>query len=69
MEGYFDELAHTREMFNSRYDDLKSGRVQPIDGAAFFESLMANHSSARATKLYDRREEEISLDEVERIVI
>ena len=30
--GYFDELAKTRETLNSRYDDLKSGRVQPIDG-------------------------------------
>lgn len=30
---------------------------------------MANHSSPRTTKLYDRREEKISLDEVERIVI
>jgi hypothetical protein len=26
-------------MLNSRYDDLKSGRVKPIDGEAFFESL------------------------------
>jgi len=24
---------------NTRYDDLKSGAVQPIDGEAFFESL------------------------------
>jgi len=30
---------------------------------------MANHSSPRTAKLYDRREEKISLDEVERIVI
>jgi site-specific recombinase XerD len=30
---------------------------------------IANHSSPRTTKLYDRREDEISLDEVERIVI
>jgi hypothetical protein len=37
--GYFDELAQTREMLNSRYDELKSGRVKPIDGEAFFESL------------------------------
>jgi hypothetical protein len=37
--GYFDELAQTREMLNSRYDDLKSGKVKPIDGEAFFESL------------------------------
>ena len=32
VEGYFDELAHTREMLNRRYDDLKSGRVKPIPG-------------------------------------
>ena len=37
--GYFDELAQTREMLNSRYDDLKSGRVKPIDGEEFFENL------------------------------
>lgn len=30
---------------------------------------MANHSSPRTTKLYDRRQDDISLDEVERIVI
>jgi hypothetical protein len=27
---YVDELLRTREMLNSRYDDLKSGRVKPI---------------------------------------
>ena len=32
-------LLQTREMLNSRYDDLKSGRVKPIDGEEFFESL------------------------------
>jgi hypothetical protein len=32
VEGYFDELAQTREMLGSRYDDLKSGRVKPIPG-------------------------------------
>ena len=37
--GYFDELARTRDMLNSRYDDLKSGRVKPIDGESFFETL------------------------------
>jgi hypothetical protein len=39
MAGYFDELTRTREMLDSRYDDLKSGTVQPIDGEEFFESL------------------------------
>jgi len=32
IEGYFDELAHTREALNGRYDDLKAGRVRPIPG-------------------------------------
>ena len=32
VEGYIHELAQTREMLNSRYDDLKSGRVKPIPG-------------------------------------
>lgn len=39
MAGYVAELVETREMLNSRYDDLKSGKVKPIDGEAFFESL------------------------------
>src|SRR6202163_2634739 len=30
---------------------------------------MANHESARTTGLYDRRDDQVSLDEVERIVI
>jgi hypothetical protein len=39
MAGYVAELAQTRAMLNSRYDDLKSGRVKPLDGEEFFESL------------------------------
>jgi hypothetical protein len=39
MAGYVVQLAETREMLNSRYDDLKSGKVKPIGGEAFFESL------------------------------
>jgi hypothetical protein len=30
---------------------------------------IANHESPRTTKLYDRRTDEISLDEIERIAI
>ena len=30
---------------------------------------MANHSSTRTTQLYDRRADEVTLDEVERIII
>ena len=36
---YIDELLRTRDMLSSRCDDLKSGRVQPMDGGEFFESL------------------------------
>jgi predicted transcriptional regulator len=39
MAGYLKELSETREMLDSRYDDIKSGRVKPIDGETFFEGL------------------------------
>jgi hypothetical protein len=32
-------------------------------------SVMVNHASTRTPQLYDRRRDEVSLDEVERIVI
>jgi predicted transcriptional regulator len=32
LAAYFDELAAAREMLDSRYDDLKTGRVKPIPG-------------------------------------
>ena len=37
--GLIGDLAETRETLDRRYDDLKSGRVKPVDGEAFFESL------------------------------
>jgi hypothetical protein len=39
MAGYFVEIAQVRGMLDNRYDDLKSGKVKPIDGEVFFESL------------------------------
>jgi hypothetical protein len=49
--GYFEELSQTREMLNSRYDDLKSGRVKPISGdevvAHFREKSAARRSSIK----------------------
>ncbi len=32
-------------------------------------AMIANHASTRTTQLYDRRSDEVSLDEVERILI
>jgi len=37
--GYFVEAFEVREMLDRRYDDLKSGRVKPIDGEQFFDNL------------------------------
>jgi len=42
--GYEVELAQTREMLDSRYDDLKSGRAKPVPGdevAAYFREKSA----------------------------
>ena len=45
--GYFAELAGVLEMLNNRYDDLKSGRVQPIDGEEAFARLKAKTEAQR----------------------
>jgi len=38
-------------------------------GALEQAAAMANHASTRTAQLYDRRRDEVSLDEVERIII
>lgn len=48
--GYFEELAQTRDMLNSRYDDLKSGRVKPIPGDEVIAPLREK-SAARRSQL------------------
>jgi hypothetical protein len=45
--GYFDELAHTREMLDRRFDDLESGRVKPIDGEEAYRRLMEKTDAHR----------------------
>ena len=47
--------------FRERY--LKNGGT--LEKAA----MIAHHASTRTTQLYDRRNDEVSLDEVERILI
>jgi predicted DNA-binding protein len=39
MTGYLAEVSQVEQMLDSRYDDLKSGRVKPVDGEEFFERL------------------------------
>jgi predicted transcriptional regulator len=47
LAGYLDELVKTRDMLNSRYDDLKSGRVKPIDGEEALAHLQAKTDAQR----------------------
>jgi predicted transcriptional regulator len=47
LAGYFDDLVETRDMLNSRYDDLKSGTVKPIDGKEAFARLKAKTEAQR----------------------
>lgn len=37
--GYLMELARTRTMLDGRYDEIKSGRVKPIDGEEAYNRL------------------------------
>jgi hypothetical protein len=39
LAGYLEEVAAAGETFDTRYDDLKSRRVKPIDGAEAFRTL------------------------------
>jgi predicted DNA-binding protein len=44
MAAYLTEVAELRSALDSRCDDIKSGRVKPIDGEAFFENLRRHES-------------------------
>ena len=39
MSIYLTEVNDLRNVLDSRYDDVKSGRATPIEGEAFFEDL------------------------------
>lgn len=45
MAAYLQELAQVREMLDGRYDDLKSGRVKPVDGEEAFANLRRKSKS------------------------
>jgi predicted transcriptional regulator len=48
MAGYLQELSEVRTMLDSRYDDLKSGRVKPLDGDEAFTKLRQKSKQRRA---------------------
>jgi len=47
LAAYFDEVVRTRDMLDSRYDELKSGRVKSIDGEEAFARLKAKTEAQR----------------------
>jgi hypothetical protein len=49
VEGFFDDLAKTREMLNTRYDELKSGKVKPIPGDEVEAYFREKSAAARRT--------------------
>jgi predicted transcriptional regulator len=48
MAGYLKELAQVRDLLDNRYDDLKSGRVKPVDGEEAFADLRRKSEGRRA---------------------
>jgi predicted DNA-binding protein len=50
MAAYLTEVAELRNMLDSRYDEIKSGRVKPVDGETFFADLRQ-----RESELFKRR--------------
>jgi hypothetical protein len=47
MAGYVDELADVRSTLDTRFDDLKSGRVKPISGDEVIARLRAKSTARR----------------------
>jgi len=47
MAGYIAELAQVRKMLDDRYDDLKSGRITPIDGQEAINQLRRKSKDRR----------------------
>jgi len=50
MAGYLHELAQLREDLDTRYDDLQSGRVKPVDGEKSFTNLRRKNEGRRAQR-------------------
>ena len=49
MAGYLAELAQVRATLDGRYDEIKSGRVKPIDGETAFKSLSSKSKDRRGS--------------------
>ena len=50
MAGYLAEVVETRKVLDGRYDDVTSGRVQPIDGEQAFARLRRKSKDRRSSR-------------------
>ncbi len=48
MVGYLDELAQVRDVLDSRYDDIKSGKVKLIPGDEVITRIRAKNAARRS---------------------
>jgi hypothetical protein len=48
LAGYLEDVASVRKTLDSRHDDLKSGRVKPIDGENAFRRLREKSEDRRS---------------------
>jgi integrase/recombinase XerC len=77
LEAFLDEYIAAAGIRNDKAGPLfrTTGRATGItdylksDGTLEHAEAMANHSSPRTTKFYDRRGDEVSLDEYRRVGI
>ena len=50
LAGYFNELVQTRDMLNGRYDELKSGNVEPVPGEEVEAHFRSKSAAARRSQ-------------------
>jgi len=48
MAAYLGEVSQLRTMLDGRYDDVKSGRVSPVDGEQTFARLRSQGESRQS---------------------
>lgn len=48
LASYLEEVASVRKTLDNRYDDLRSGRVKPIDGEEAFRRLREKSERRRS---------------------
>lgn len=61
--------VHLRSELLGRHEADRRQQTHTSGGTLEKAALIANHASMRTTQLYDCRSDEVSLDEVERVLI